>query len=233
MRPIVVVKTGSTMPALREARGDYEDWIADGMGRGGVKVCDVAAGDTLPDPATIRAVAITGSAAMVTDRLEWSERAARWLPEVIARGTPVLGICYGHQLMAHALGGEVGPSPNGREIGIVEVTLSDEATRDPLLGGLGPTLRVSQSHRQVVLEMPKGARLLASNAHERHQAFAIGERAWGVQFHPEWDHEVVRAYLVERAPILREEGLDPDALIAAAAPSPHGAAILRRFGELV
>jgi GMP synthase (glutamine-hydrolysing) len=227
---IVVVKTGSTMPHLERARGDYEDWIADGIGHP-VDVCHVVEGDALPD--TPRAVVITGSAAMVTDRAEWSERTARWLPEIIARGTPVLGICYGHQLIAHALGGEVGPSPRGREIGVVDVELNEEGARDPLFSDVGPALRVSSSHRQVVLTLPEGATRLASNAHDPNQAFKIGPRAWGVQFHPEWDHDVVRAYLVERAPILRGEGLDPEALIERATPSDDGAAILRRFGKLI
>lgn len=227
---ILVVKTGSTMPHLKEARGDYEDWIAEGTGHP-IEVCHVAEGEPLPEAPP--AVVITGSAAMVTDRADWSERTARWLPGVVARGIPVLGICYGHQLLAHALGGEVGANPRGREIGVVDVELNEEGARDPLFDGIGPSLRVSASHRQIVLRLPDGARRLASNALDPNQAFAFGARAWGVQFHPEWDHEVVRAYLVERAPILREEGLDPDALLARATPSDHGAAILRRFGTLV
>lgn len=233
MRPVVIVKTGSTLPRLARERGDYEDWIAEGLGLPNVRVCDSIGGEALPDPPLPRAVVITGSSAMVTERLEWSERAASWLPEVLRRGTPVLGICYGHQLLAHALGGEVGPNPRGREIGTIDVTLTDEGRRDPLLSHRGPELVVSASHRQSVLRLPAGARQLASNALDPNQAFAIGARAWGVQFHPEWDHDVIRAYLEERAETLREEGLDPDALLARVRPSDDGPAILRRFAELV
>ena len=60
---------------------------------------------------------------MVSEREPWSERAAEWLREVAQRGIPLLGICYGHQLLAHALGGRVGANPQGREIGTVEVGL--------------------------------------------------------------------------------------------------------------
>lgn len=231
MRPVVILKTGTTLARLLP-RGDYEDWIAAGLGVPNVEVCRLSEGEALPEAAVPRAVVITGSAAMVTDRLEWSERAVPWLLEVLARETPLLGICYGHQLLAHALGGEVGPNPRGREIGTIEVDLTSAAASDPLLGGLGPRLVVSASHRQSVLRLPDAARHLGGNATDPNQAFTVGARAWGVQFHPEWDHEVARAYVAERAAVLREEGLDPDALLAEVRPSSDGAAILRRFGEL-
>ncbi len=233
MRPVVILKTGSTLPRLARERGDYEDWIAAALGVANVEVCRLSDGAALPDPSAPRAVVITGSSAMVTERHEWSERAARWLPEVLAREVPVLGICYGHQLLADALGGEVGPNPRGREIGTIEVALNERGERDPLLGGLGGRIVVSASHRQSVLRLPEGARLLAGSELDPHQAYAIGERAWGVQFHPEWDHEVIRAYLEERAETLREEGLDPDALLARVRPSSDGPAIMRRFAELI
>jgi GMP synthase (glutamine-hydrolysing) len=232
VHPIVIVKTGSTLPRLRETRGDYEDWIAEGLGARDVLTCDVRGGEALPAPEVPRAVVITGSSAMVTERLEWSERTARWLPEVLRRGTPILGICYGHQLLAHALAGEVDANPRGREIGAIEVELTEEGASDPLLGGIASTLRVNASHRQSVLRLPEGARRLARNAADPNQAYAIGERAWGVQFHPEWDDDVIRAYLQDRAAILREEGLDPEALIARPQPSEHGAVILKRFAEI-
>lgn len=230
--PLVILKTGSTLPRLAATRGDYEDWIAEGMGAHEVEVCRVAEGDPLPRPDAIGALVITGSSALVTDRLPWSEAAAAWLPEVLRRDVPVLGICYGHQLLAHALGGEVGMNPRGREIGTIEVELSPEGARDPLFAELGPRLCVSASHRQSVLALPEGARRLAGNDADPNQAFALGERVWGVQFHPEWDHEVARVYVEERAEALLEEGLDPTALLARGRASDDGAAILRRFAQL-
>ena len=62
--------------------------------------------------------------------------------------------------------------------------------------------------------LPPGARLLASSRGDPHQAFAVGDHAWGVQFHPEFDADVVRAYLEARRDAVRAEGLDPDALLA-------------------
>jgi GMP synthase (glutamine-hydrolysing) len=231
VREILIVKTGSALARLAETRGDYDDWIAKGLGLSHVRACRVTAGEALPAPEHVRAVVITGSSAMVTEHLPWSERTARWLPEVHRLGIPILGICYGHQLLAAALGGEVGDNPSGREIGTIAVTLEDD--RDPLLGGMGSPLVVNASHRQSVLRLPPGARRLAYNETDANQAFVVGERAWGVQFHPEWDHDVIRAYLDERAEILRSEGRDPDALHREVRASEHGATILRRFARIV
>ncbi len=234
MQRVMIVKLGSTMPELRARRGDYDDWIRAGLdGLPSVDVCRVVEGEALPSPSTLRAVVVTGSSAFVTDRAPWSVTTGAWLKELIGVGTPLLGICYGHQLLAEVLGGEVGMNPAGREIGMVEVELNDAGAADPLLAGLPRTIRVSSSHRQSVLRLPEGARRLASNAATRDQAYAIGERVWGVQFHPEWDHDVISAYLEARFDTLEAEGLDVGALLARAQPSPHGLAILNRFAELV
>lgn len=232
--PVLIVKTGEALPGLRERRGDYEDWLAEGLaGVLGIEVRDVRSGAALPEPTAPRAVLVTGSSALVTDREPWSEGTGRWLAAVARHGTPMLAVCYGHQLLAQALGGEVGDNGGGREIGVVEVHLTEEASEDPLFEGMPSPLRVSSSHQQSVLSLPDRTRRLASNAASANQAYRFGERAWGVQFHPEWDHEVIRAYLEARAKTLRGEGLDPQALLDAITPSDHGRAILERFGSMI
>jgi len=231
----LVLKTGTTLAALRERRGDFEHWIAEGMGvaHDALDVVSPFEGEALPDAAAPPAVIVTGSPAMVSAREAWSERSAEWLAGVVQRGTPVLGICYGHQLLAHGLGGRVGANPRGREIGTVRVRLLPEAKSDALLGVLDSQIDAQQSHSESVLELPPGARRLAENDHDPHQAYAIGEHVWGVQFHPEFDGDVIRAYLEARAEPLRAEGLDPEAIAAAVTETPTGALLLRRFAELL
>ncbi|HEY8155110.1 MAG TPA: glutamine amidotransferase [Myxococcota bacterium] len=235
MRPLLIVKSGRTLPELARRRGDYEDWISAGMGLppARIRIAHAYQDEPLPAPADFAGVVVTGSSAMVSHREPWSERAAAWLAGAVRAGTPVLGICYGHQLLAHGLGGRVGPNPRGREIGSVEIALCAAARGDPLFGPLPERLRMQATHVEAVLELPAGARLLGASDGDPHQAFAIGERAWGVQFHPEFDADVVRGYLAARRELLLAEGLDPDALTAAASDSPHGRTLLRRFAGLL
>jgi GMP synthase (glutamine-hydrolysing) len=234
MRPVLIVKTGTTVLAARR-RGDFEQWIGAGMGvePGSLVVRRVNRGEPLPRPDEVAGVVVTGSSAMVTDAEPWSERAARWLRDAVTHGTPVLGICYGHQLLAHALGGRVAYNPLGRRLGTVDVTLTGAAHADPLFDGLPEVVHVAVSHRQVVVEPPPGATLLATAAHDPHHAYRAGERAWGVQFHPEYDGDIVRAYLRERRGQLLSEGLDPDALARDARDTEHGRSVLRRFSAIV
>ncbi len=235
MKRVLVVKTGGTMPEVRAWRGDYEEWIAEGMGLacGDVDVVEVASGGALPEPQAPAGVVVTGSSAMVSHRESWSERTGEWLARAVECGTPVLGICYGHQLLAHALGGTVARNPRGREIGTVLVRSLEPARGDALLGVWGSEGPAHVTHVESVLELPDRAVRLAESDLDPVQAFAIGERAWGVQFHPEFDAETVRAYLLARAEKVRAEGLDPDALLAAIRETPGGPRILRRFAELI
>jgi len=231
----LIVKAGDALPALIEEKGHYEDWIIRGLGlpRLSVEVVTVYKGDELPDPGSIAGAVVTGSAALVTDREPWSERTAAWLADAVRTETPVLGICYGHQLLAHAMGGRVARNPLGREIGTVEVRLNSAAGEDRLLQGFPPSIRVHVTHIESVIELPPGARLLACSDGDPHQAFSLGPAAWGVQFHPEFDARVVRQYIEARRDAILAEGLDADALYQAACESPYGTALLRRFSELL
>jgi GMP synthase (glutamine-hydrolysing) len=221
---VIIIKTGGTMASLRSRRGDFEDWILGGMGLGDghAEVVDVAAGQPLPPAARASGIVITGSHDMVTDRLEWSERTASWLAEAALSGTPLLGICYGHQLLAHALGGTVEYNPRGQEMGTAEITLLEAASHDPLLVGLPPTIRVHVSHSQSVTRLPPGAVRLAENAWDANQAFRMGACAWGVQFHPEFDAEIMHAYAAEAKRMPEVTIID----------TPFGGRILGRFASL-
>jgi GMP synthase (glutamine-hydrolysing) len=114
----------------------------------------------------------------------------------------VLGICYGHQLLAHALGGEVGYHPGGLELGTVPITLAPEAQADPLFAHLPNQWPAQVVHAQSVRALPPGAVRLAGNAHEPHQAYRVGTQAWGVQFHPEFSPAAMQGYVQQLAATL-------------------------------
>jgi GMP synthase (glutamine-hydrolysing) len=231
MRKILIVKTGSTLPSLIERRGDFEDWFIDGMGVGpdDLLVIDVRKGQSFPELEQIGGVVITGSHEMVTDHWGWSERTAQWLRIVVAASVPVLAVCYGHQLLAQALGGKVDYNPHGREMGTVDVFLTEEAKADELLGIYRSPIRVQVSHAQSVLRLPKSAIRLGWSRDDPNQAFRIGEKVWGLQFHPEFDKEVVQAYIEYHREMLIKEGKNPEQLIRNNEETEFGRKILRRF----
>lgn len=234
MPRVVILKTGVTYPALRTAFGDFDSWFVARLAPElNIHVVDVTVDDLPGRPEDWDGIVITGSPAMVSDREPWSEQTASWLADAVRAETPVLGVCYGHQLLAHALGGEVGFHPRGRESGTHPVELLDAALDDPLFKGLPRQFPAQLTHRQSVLRLPDNAVLLGRNEFEAHQAFRLGPCAWGVQFHPEFSWEVMRAYLEVQAPDLEKEGLDAGALLAGVRNAPEASSLLDRFSQIV
>ena len=234
-KKIVILKTGQKLPSLEPVPGDFEDWMIAGMGaaREDVNIVSVYAGESLPDPARLLGVLITGSGAMVTDHTDWIERTANWVADVVARGIPLLGICFGHQLLAYALGGEVDDNPNGIEVGTVSLHTMDKAKEDPLLSGLVDNAPVHVSHRQSVLALPADAVLLAKTDLDRHHAFRVGDVAWGVQFHPEFSTQIVRRYVEYYKPGLESEHKDAGQLLLNCRDTEAGNKVLMRFFQVM
>jgi len=228
--PFLILEAGLPVAPLRR-HGDFGHWIrvAAGLGPDDAVVCRVIAGDALPPPQRFAGVLVSGSGAMVTERHDWSERSADWLRDASGRGLPVFGICYGHQLLAHALGGTVGDNPRGREMGTHPVELHPEAGDDPLLAGLPPRFEAQLTHMQTVLAPPPGAVVLARSAGDDCQAFRVGEQAWGVQFHPEFSAGIMRGYIRARAEVIEAEGLCPTSLAANVGAAPTARNVMRRF----
>jgi GMP synthase (glutamine-hydrolysing) len=232
---LLVIKTGAALPELVERRKDFDTWIATGTGvpAADVQVVSVYQDEPLPDVRSVKGVVVSGSPAMVTDRAPWSERTAAWLRDAVRREVPTLGICYGHQLLAHALGGEVGYNPRGRNIGNIDVELERDARGDRLFGVFEGPLQVAVSHRQCVLRLPPGSTLLASTTLDPHHAFRAGTCAWGVQFHPEFDAGITRGYIEAKRAELAAEGYDVNALLESTLESADGTILLRRFADVV
>ena len=230
----LIIKAGQKLACLAGKTGDFEDWIAAGLGpgAGAIDVVDVRGEATLPLPGSCGRVLVTGSAAMVTDHEPWAEATAAWLRDSVALGTPVLGICFGHQLLAHALGGRVDTNASGVEVGTVTVELTDAARDDPLLGGLPERFEANMSHRQSVLELPSGAIRLATTAVDPYAAFAFGGNAWGMQFHPEFDATVTRAHVDWYRPALLDIGANADELMENSRDTPISHGLLARFAAI-
>jgi GMP synthase (glutamine-hydrolysing) len=234
-RPLLILKVGDALPHLRASQGDFEDWIAQGLSplHLPTRILDPRQGAALPHPDSLAGVIITGSHAMVTDPVAWIARGQPWLLALIESGVPVLGLCFGHQWLAQALGGSVHFHPGGTEIGTVQIERQKAAEGDPLLSSLPPRFLGHAVHEQSIAALPAGAMTLASNAWEAHHAVRFAPRAWGLQFHPEFDQNAMRGYIEDGSQQLRRHGRDPKALLAAVRPTPVAAGLLRRFGDLV
>jgi GMP synthase (glutamine-hydrolysing) len=230
--PLVLVQPGEKLPSLADVPGDFSDWILAGMGWGAARVTVLRPqqGDGLPPPRQVAAVIVTGSSAMVTERVPWMLATEAWLRELVALQRPVLGICFGHQLLAQALGGRVADNPNGIEVGTVTTRLTMAGSQDALFSGWPAAAPVQASHQQSVLTLPPSAEALAASEQDPHHAFRIGSCAWGVQFHPEFDSRIVAAYEDYYAPRLAAGYLS--ACRQARQESPSGNAILGRFAGL-
>ncbi|MDT8409021.1 MAG: glutamine amidotransferase [Wenzhouxiangellaceae bacterium] len=235
---ILIIKTGSAVPAAREDGHDFDLWFPRGLGRQrfDYQTISVSEGQALPALDTGRAngfdaVLVTGSPAMVTQRLDWSERSAQWLARVHDQGLPIIGVCYGHQLLAHALGGRVGPNPRGRHMGRVMVDVVD--AEDRLMRPFAPRVPFNVSHSEIVIEPPDEARTIACADHDPHHGLHFGGMTWGVQFHPEFDADIMKTYIEARADALHAEGHDPGALAGQVEPDTPGHDFLQHFGDLV
>ena len=154
-------------------------------------------GESIPDLRAFDALWVMGGPQDV-----WEEAEYPWLADekaaireaVLGRTMPFLGICLGHQLLADALGGEVGPAAEA-EIGVFEVALSADATEHPLFAGLPERQPFLQWHRAEVRRPPRGAKVLAASGTCAIQAIAVGERAFGLQGHAEVDAATLDEWL--------------------------------------
>lgn len=233
---LLIIKTGSSLQAAHQAYGDFDQWFMRHLAPLNAlhDVVQVHHNEPLPDLEWARshydAVIVTGSAAMVSHRHDWSEITAQWLAGAHALGMPMLGVCYGHQLLAHALGGVVGPNPSGRRMGSYAVDIIDAS--DPLLGDLAPQQWFQATHVERVLQPPAGARVIATVDTDPYHALHFGGLCWGLQFHPEFDEFIMRCYIDARQDVLRGEGLFPETLRDSLRATPAGPAVLCRFVEL-
>jgi GMP synthase-like glutamine amidotransferase len=210
-------------------------WIADACRQRGFSVHILRLDLGVPVPASLAdgdLLVVMGGSMGVGDladsRFSFLAREASLLRVVLARKQPVLGVCLGAQLLAHAAGSRVYPNQRrdergvlqpAREVGFGEVRLLG-IEREPALSGLGETLKVLHWHGDT-FDLPAGSVHLAASDVCANQAFRIGRRAFGLQFHVETDAELVRLWAREDSDFV-VSALGPDGPAAIAAMSEQG-----------
>ena len=241
MKPrVLLLKAGEVANPVRLVAGDYDAWFRRAIGAAAeLELRLPFAGEALPSAKDYDAILVTGSPSSVREKLPWMRRLADWLREAAEKGAPILGVCFGHQLLGWAYGAEVVKNPNGRETGSIEVALTEAGRRDPLFAGLPERFTVQATHEDVLDRLPEGARLLAQNPNTALQAFALGKNVRAVQFHPEATPDALSVLIHSRLPKLEAEaeargvpkGEFRRALLGGLRPSPCGPKLLLNFLE--
>jgi len=210
MARITIIETGQVPQKYRERHGSFPDMF-ERMVRAEdpsaeVEIVSIPNGDALPDPDKVEAILITGAAAGVYDGLDWISPLEDFVRAAYANKTPMVGICFGHQLIAQALGGTVRKSEKGWGIGrhVYRVTEENEVVD-------GEEVAIACSHQDQVIEAPSDAQTILSSDFTPHAGLLYANgTTLSVQPHPEFDVEFAQVCCELR------EGKAPEAVVATA-----------------
>ncbi|MDP6376958.1 MAG: hypothetical protein QF921_01775 [Pseudomonadales bacterium] len=193
---IGILQVDSVLPRFRLRHGDYPDMFGSLFLRAGrevgeetgcensvrVRNFDVLAGD-LPQARACDGYVITGSRQSVYEELPWLPALVDFAAQAMAVARPVIGICFGHQLLAHYFGGEVAPAEAGWGVGVhTSAVVEHHSWMDPPLQNIAMLV----SHKDQVRALPAGAEVFASSDFCPIAGFRIGSSALAFQSHPEF-----------------------------------------------
>ncbi|MGA7270782.1 MAG: GMP synthase [Acidimicrobiia bacterium] len=185
---------------LSHVAGDYPDMFRALFAEEEVELAsyDVVNGELPTHPRESEAWIITGSRYSVNDDLAWIRDLEEFTSRVPAARVPLVGVCFGHQLIARALGGSVVRSKRGWGVGCMEVEVRSEASGPAWMEPARDRYRILNSHADQVVSLPEGTRLLASTDHCPVSLMTVGDYLLGIQGHPEMDPSYLKALVESR-----------------------------------
>ena len=192
MIKVVLFSAGPGLPEVVKEYGHSSQWIPDLIKQEGVEVIvrkayELDFGHIDEADAWI----VSGSKYSVYDDMPWINELIDYVKKLIKNKKSLLGICFGHQLIAKCLGSEVKKNPLGWELGSYNISLSRKGLESPLFNGLKNDDIVYESHQDVVCNMGPGMTSLAYTK-KANQSFSYMNNVFGVQFHPEFSLDVTR-----------------------------------------
>ena len=211
MPRITIIETGLVSSRNRELYGSYPQMFEHMIGAADANVTfdtvSIPAGEPLPDPGRLEAILITGSSAGVYDDLAWIAPLEDFVRAAHDRKVPMVGICFGHQLIAQALGGTARKSDKGWGLGR---HVYDVAPANGIIEG--PRIALACSHQDQVITPPAGARTILSSDFTPHAALLYGDTTLSVQPHPEF----AVGYALACCEMAHTKGHAPDSVVATA-----------------
>lgn len=197
---IAILVTNTDDSAFAESHpsdGDrFSQLLLTGRPEWRVSVFDLPKGAFPEDLTGYDGFLIGGSPASVHDGFAWNLRLADLIRKVVAARTPLFGACFGHQAIAMALGGSVGPNPGGWVLGMADTTTLAPA---PWMEGGPHQLRMCAAHLEQVTTLPQSASLIGGNDTCPIGSFRIGGHVFTTQYHPEMPHDFIAALIEELA----------------------------------
>lgn len=199
---VVLLQTDQVLERFQPEHGDYPAMFSAVLDAPDVDVEVVDVRERIPAPCSAEGYVITGSRHSVYDDLPWIAPLADFLRIEIDAGKKVVGICFGHQLLAHFFGGEVGPARVGWEVGVKETEI---CAPQPWMKPAASTVNLISSHKDQVLRLPEGAVITARSPDCRVAGFALGDNVITFQGHPEFRKGYSQALMSHRRELLGEE----------------------------
>ena len=192
MKKIIILSAGPGLPEIVKLHGHSSEWIPDLLSSYNLDFiiknvynkdkCYIDDGDVW---------IVTGSKYSVYDNIPWINDLVDFVKRLIEHKKPILGICFGHQIIAKSLGADVVKNPLGWELGAYNINLTKLGSTHKLFSGINNNDIVYESHQDIVVNLPSNVNILA-NTDKSIQSFHYNDNIFGVQFHPEFSWEVTR-----------------------------------------
>tara|TARA_A100001011_G_scaffold400807_1_gene519165 strand:+ start:2470 stop:3162 length:693 start_codon:yes stop_codon:yes gene_type:complete len=191
---VQIVSCGPGLSEIRKKYGHSSEWISSMISSNSIDIDIVEVyNGCFPTIEDNTSWIIMGSRYSAYDKIDWIQELEIVIKKGFDSGVRMLGICFGHQILCKALGGKVVDNPKGWEIGSSVVNLNLQGLNSPLFESVPSSFSVYESHHDIVVDLPKNFKILASNSYGI-QSVSLSEQIYGVQFHPEFSLDVMRAY---------------------------------------